>query len=395
MAYVKVKITVFMTEGGFDMNELKDYMRDVARFLDTTAGILDAHGYIIASTDESLLREQDPVVKAVLASEEPVVFNDNRTYMRINRGSHTPYVCFVEGTDDKSRAYIELMTRWIETSLTEHEQVAEREAFLKNVLLENELPGDIPLKAREYKIAYPIPRQVFNVHVNRDKLNEVLTVLLHLFPDWDRDFILPMDEENIVVILEMDPHNEDRTGDEMATRILDAINTEAMTHAFIGVGLPADVLKDTAKSYREASMALIVGNIFDEESSIMRYDKLGLGRLIYQLPKTLCKLFLSEVFEEGAYEALDDETLLTIQKFFENNLNGSETSRQLFVHRNTLVYRLDKVEKITGLDLRNFDDAVLFKLAQMVRQYLENKNTDMHFAGEPTKFSAHTETPVK
>lgn len=108
----------------------------------------------------------------------------------------------------------------------------------------------------------------------------------------------------------------------------------------------------------------------------MRYDKLGLGRLIYQLPKTLCELFLSEVFEEGAYEALDDETLLTIQKFFENNLNGSETSRQLFVHRNTLVYRLDKVEKITGLDLRNFDDAVLFKLAQMVRKYLEYQDSD-------------------
>ena len=137
--------------------------------------------------------------------------------------------------------------------------------------------------------------------------------------------------------------------------------------------MPADTLKDTAKSYREASLALTVGSIFESDTNIMRYDQLGLGRLIYQLPPTLCHMFLDEVFPKGAYEALDSETLLTIQKFFENNLNGSETSRQLFVHRNTLVYRLDKVQKITRLDLRSFDDAVLFKLASMVRKYLEKQ----------------------
>ena len=147
-----------------------------------------------------------------------------------------------------------------------------------------------------------------------------------------------------------------------------------MAKVRIGIGMPAEALKDIAKSYREASLALTVGNIFENKSKVMRYDKLGLGRLIYQLPPSLCHMFLDEVFPKGAYESLDNETLLTIQKFFENNLNGSETSRQLFVHRNTLVYRLDKVQKITKLDLRSFDDAVLFKLASMVRKYLEKQD---------------------
>jgi len=155
--------------------------------------------------------------------------------------------------------------------------------------------------------------------------------------------------------------------------------TDHLISARIGMGLIADTLKDTAKSYREACLALTVGNIFEPSSYLMRYDRLGLGRLIYQLPPTLCEMFLQEVFQAGAYEALDRETLTTIHKFFDNNLNGSETSRQLFIHRNTLVYRLDKVQKITGLDLRNFDDAVLFKLASMVRRYLERKDGPRYY----------------
>jgi carbohydrate diacid regulator len=362
------------------MEELKKYMQEAAAFMDRTAGVLDHEGLVLASTDVELEGTEDSVAKAVLASDKHIVFSGDRAYMKIDR-TRNSLICFVDGKDEQSQVYLELLKRWIESSYVDKDNVEEKETFIKNVLLENELPGDVPLKARDLKIAYPVPRQIYIVRVNPGKSADVLTVLEHLFPDWERDFVFPMDEENIVVMLEIHSGDKSRTASEESSLILDTINTEAKTHAYIGVSMPAETLKDTAKSYREASMALIVGQIFDEESSIMRYDRLGLGRLIYQLPKTLCELFLSEVFEEGAYEALDDETLLTIQKFFENNLNGSETSRQLFVHRNTLVYRLDKVEKITGLDLRNFDDAVLFKLAQMVRKYLEYQDAGNKTAG--------------
>ena len=159
----------------------------------------------------------------------------------------------------------------------------------------------------------------------------------------------------------------------VAVHITDTLSSEFYTKVSIGVSTIVDNIKDLARSYKEAQIAIEVGKVFDTEKFIINYENLGIGRLIYQLPPTLCNMFLSEVFPKGAYESLDSDTLVTIQSFFENNLNGSETSRKLFVHRNTLVYRLDKVQKITGLDLRSFDDAVLFKLAAMVRTYLEKQ----------------------
>ena len=144
-----------------------------------------------------------------------------------------------------------------------------------------------------------------------------------------------------------------------------------MVKASIGIGTIVDSTIDLERSYKEAKMALLVGGIFENDRPIVNYNNLGIGRLIYQIPVEFCKLFLNEVFRTGSFEMLDTETMLTIQKFFENNLNVSETSRQLYVHRNTLVYRLDKIEKITGLDLRRFDDAIIFKVAMLVKRYLD------------------------
>ncbi|NCA98857.1 MAG: PucR family transcriptional regulator, partial [Clostridia bacterium] len=225
---------------------------------------------------------------------------------------------------------------------------------------------------REYKIQYTTPRLAFLVKIDQSEEVDCLEIVQNLFPDKRTSFVLAMDEETIVLLTDYLKEDAEFI-DHTAATIMDTINAESLAKVRIGIGMVADSLKDAAKSYREASLALTVGNIFESDTYVMRYDKLGLGRLIYQLPPTLCHMFLDEVFPKGAYESLDSETLLTIQKFFENNLNGSETSRQLFVHRNTLVYRLDKVQKITGLDLRSFDDAVLFKLASMVRRYLEKQ----------------------
>lgn len=354
------------------MEELKKCIREVASFLDKTAGVLDADGIIVACTDESLEGSEDSSARAVLLSEEHIAITYGRTYMKLPVTERTSYICFIDGTDNVSRNYLELICNWIGAALKERNSDAEREAFLKNVLLENELPGDIPLKAREFKIPYSIPRVAFLIRIEQAEELDCMEILYNMFPDQRAASILAMDEETIVLLMDYPRDNPDEIN-EIANQILDNLNAESMAKVHIGIGMPAETLKETAKSYREASLALTVGNIFDNENYVMRYDKLGLGRLIYQLPPTLCHMFLDEVFPKGAYEALDSETLLTIQKFFENNLNGSETSRQLFVHRNTLVYRLDKVQKITSLDLRSFDDAVLFKLASMVRKYLEKQ----------------------
>ena len=356
----------------YKMEELKRCIREASRFLDKVAGVLDPDGIIIACTDEELEGTEDSSARAVILSDDAVAVTYGRTYMKLPVNDRLTTVCFIDGTDAVARNYLDLLCRWITAALKERNSDAEREAFLKNVLLENELPGDIPLKAREFKIPFTLARQAYLIRFEQAEEVDCVEILQSLFPDRRNNYILPMDEETIVLLAEY-PRDNPALIDEMANQILDNLNAESMAKVHIWIGMPAENLKDTAKSYREASLALTVGAIFESDSYVMRYDQLGLGRLIYQLPPTLCHMFLDEVFPKGAYEALDSETLLTIQKFFENNLNGSETSRQLFVHRNTLVYRLDKVQKITGLDLRSFDDAVLFKLASMVRKYLEKQ----------------------
>ncbi len=355
------------------MEEIKKCIREAARIVDRTVGVMDTTGLVIACTDASWEGIEDSSVRGVLMSEDIVASTSGKTYMKISVGEQIQYIGFISGTDATSRTYLELISQWIRAALRERNTDAERETFIKNILLENELPGDIPLKAREFKVPYASRRIVFLIRVLQSEGPGCVEILQNLFPDRKSHYVLAMDEETIVLLAEVG-EDLDKDIDEISKTILDNLNTESMSRVYIGIGMPAETMKDTAKSYREATMALRVGSIFESDQYVMRYDKLGLGRLIYQLPPTLCNMFLDEVFPKGAYESLDAETLLTIAKFFENNLNGSETSRRLFVHRNTLVYRLDKVQKITGLDLRSFDDAVLFKLASMVRTYLEKQD---------------------
>ena len=198
-----------------------------------------------------------------------------------------------------------------------------------------------------------------------------------MFPNKQTDFIVSIDENDIALVKEL---GDDMTLSQLqaiAKDICHTINSEIMAKATIGIGTIVDNIKDIARSYKEARVALDVGKVFDDEKTILSYEDLGIGRLIYQLPTTLCELFLSEVFKRGSINDLDPEIIYTIQKFFENNLNVSETSRQLYVHRNTLVYRLDKIQKITGLDLREFDQALIFKVAMMVNKYLISNRTKL------------------
>lgn len=358
------------------MEEIKRCMREVKRILNRTVGIMDTSGVIIACTEPEMEGIEDSSVRAVLKSDDVFVSTSEKTYYRLMNGDVTMYVAFIIGTEPSDRTHVELVAQWVKTALKDRNTDSERSTFIKNILLENELPGDIPLKAREFKIPYTLNRIVLIVRISRADGPECLDILQNLFPDSKTMHTFAMDEETIVLVMEVEGEFDEFVTDRSQI-IRDNLNAESMARVNVGIGMPAQALKDIAKSYREAVLALRVGSIFESEKCVMRYDKLGLGRLIYQLPPTLCNMFLDEVFAQGAYESLDSETLLTIAKFFENNLNGSETSRKLFVHRNTLVYRLDKVQKITGLDLRSFDDAVLFKLAAMVRTYLEKqeKNT--------------------
>ncbi|HHX30454.1 MAG TPA: PucR family transcriptional regulator [Clostridiaceae bacterium] len=357
------------------MMDIQKSLNEIAPHLGRTVGLADGQGVVFAASDERLIGSQDAAVRALLASGDDLATAGDKTYRIARRPDESYVISFSEGTDEAARGYVELLSRWIGAEQGKRDDSESRESehkhlFLRNVLLENELPGDIPLKSREYRIRYSDRRIILLVRCKPEEHRAVLETIQGQFEARPDDFVLPVDETDIVLMVEATDENMDSLK-TFLDKLIVTLKEEAMADVKIGVSMTALTLTETAKAYQQASIALIVGEIFENSgSSVMRYEKLGLGRLIYQLPITLCELFLREVFKPGTYESLDPVTMTTINKFFENNLNGSETSRQLFVHRNTLVYRLDKVEKITGLDLRNFEDAVLFKLADMVRDYL-------------------------
>ena len=252
-----------------------------------------------------------------------------------------------------------------------YDEKYDRSNFIKNVILDNILPGDIYLKSREFHFNTDVSRTVLLIRAIDASDIVIYDVVQNLFPDKTKDFVISINENDIALVKEIGKDIDSRDIEKLALSIADTLSGEFYTTVSIGIGSSVDNIKDLAKSFKEAQASLEVGKVFDTDKTIVSYSNLGIARLIYQLPTTLCETFLREIFKRGSIQSLDQETLFTIQKFFENNLNVSETSRRLFVHRNTLVYRLEKIKRITGLDLREFDHAIVFKIALMVNKYLQ------------------------
>ena len=232
------------------------------------------------------------------------------------------------------------------------------------------------MRAKELRVTADVPRGVFVVRALKKGESVPTDVVQSLFPDRQNDFVLSVGEGDVVLIRQVTEGAGIKELNKIASSIEEALRSGGESTVVVGIGTVATHLRDLAKSYKEAQIAIEVGKVFDTEKYIINYENLGIGRLIYQLPTTLCEMFLQEVFKKNPIDALDKETLFTIHKFFENNLNVSETARKLFVHRNTLVYRLEKIKKLTGLDLREFDDAITFKVALMVKKYLTSRGID-------------------
>ena len=249
---------------------------------------------------------------------------------------------------------------------------------IQNLLLDNLLRVDMYTRAEKLHIETDVKRVVYIIETKHEKDTSALETVRTLFANKTRDFITAVDEKSIILVKEVKGNESYDELDKTADVIIDMLNTEAMSAAHVAYGTIVNDIREVSRSYKEAKMALDVGKIFYSNKNVVAYNRLGIGRLIYQLPIPLCQMFIKEIFEGKAPDDFDDETLSTINKFFENSLNVSETSRQLYIHRNTLVYRLDKIQKITGLDLRVFDDAITFKIALMVvkyMKYMESKDT--------------------
>ena len=281
------------------------------------------------------------------------------------------YVLVAKGTGDDVYMVGKVAVCQLQNLVIAYKERFDRNNFFQNLLLDNLLLVDIYNRAKKLHIEASVPRAVYLVETKSEKDGIVTELLKGMFSSRAGDYITAVDESNVILIkqLENDPSPEGMAA--VAETIVSLINAEAMINVKVAYGTAVQELRDVSKSYKEAKMAMDVGKIFYAEKSIAAYSSLGIGRLIYQLPVNLCKIFIEEIFGDNDPTDLDEETLNTLNKFFENNLNVSETSRQLFVHRNTLVYRIEKIQKSTGLDLRNFDDALTFKIALMVGSYMK------------------------
>ena len=342
-------------------------MRDA---IDRTIGVIDETSVIIACSELGRIGEvNDSVTPELMASAEPFVVN-GYTYRSFGSRPRPEYAVFVLGTDPEAARYAALLAVSLASIKQFYDEKYDRSNFVKNIILDNILPGDIYLKARELHFNNDVSRVCMLIKITNKTDVAAYDVIQNLFPDKSKDFVININETDIALVKEIKPGIESKDLEKLAGSIVDTLSSEFYTHCVVGIGTAIEGIKDLARSFKEAQVALEGGKVFDTERSIVRYDNLGIARLVYQLPTTLCEMFLKEVFKKGSIESLDHETLFTIQRFFENNLNVSETSRKLFVHRNTLVYRLEKIKKITGLDLREFEDAIVFKVALMVKKYL-------------------------
>ena len=289
------------------------------------------------------------------------VFDDNQL----------EHILLAKGETDDTYMVGKIAAFQIQNLLVAYKERFDKDNFIKNLLLDNLLLVDIYNRAKKLHIDTDVRRIVFIIETKNEKDTNALETVRNIFSTKTKDFITAVDEKNIILVKEVKQTESYDDMNKIAKVVVDMLNTEVMSSVHVSYGTIVNEIKEVSRSYKEAKMALDVGKIFYENQNIIAYSNLGIGRLIYQLPLPLCKMFIREIFDGKSPDEFDEETLTTIDKFFENSLNVSETSRQLYIHRNTLVYRLDKLQKSTGLDLRVFEDAITFKIALMVVKYMK------------------------
>ena len=336
--------------------------------------ILDLSGRIVVTTMEitdALAQHAEEFADSM--AESQVI--DGFQYFKIFDDQRLEYILLATGMSENAYTVGKLAVMQIQNLLTAYKERLDKENFVKNLLRDNLLLVDIYNRSKKLHSEVELRRVACLIHADYEKDQNLLEATKEVESGADSDFITAVDEKSIVYVTPVNGDEGQAQFIQHAKEIKEGLNEYGIKDAKIAIGNVAETIKDVSRSYKEAQIALEVSKIFYEDASVIAYNQLGIGRLIYQLPLPLCKMFIREVFGDYSPDSIDEETLATIDKFFENNLNVSETSRQLFIHRNTLVYRLDKIQKNTNLDLRNFEDAIAFKIALMVVKYMKHMDT--------------------
>ena len=332
--------------------------------------VMDTDGKSLASTFPEQSSYEEEIISFVNSPADSQVVQGYQ-FFKIFDEHQLEYILMANGGGDDVYMVGKIAVFQIQNLLVAYKERFDKDNFIKNLLLDNLLLVDIYNRAKKLHIDTEVRRVIFIIETKNEKDSSALDNVRSLLGNKAKDFVTAVDEKNIIIVKEVDANDSYAELGRIAQNIYDILKNEGEEDILIAYGTVVNDIKEVSKSYKEAKLALDVGKIFFSDRRVIAYSTLGIGRLIYQLPIPLCKMFIREIFEGKSPDDFDEETLITINKFFENNLNVSETSRQLYIHRNTLVYRLDKLQKSTGLDLRVFEDAITFKIALMVVKYMK------------------------
>lgn len=349
---------------------LNKTIHDIYTILDVDCSIWSMEKKCLAMVGEGT-ESIERGVEALLNNEEEEFLTDREAFFLVRDNYEAVYILAVHEIVEQIQIIGRLCVSQLENLIHAYKERLDKNHFFQNLLLDNLLLVDIFNQAKKLGVEIERRRVVFLIEPKNEKDNIVLETMKGLYATGTKDFVTSVDEGHIILIKALETTEGYKELNHVAKAIVDTLNMEAMVNIRVAYGTIVNELKDVSKSYKEAGMALDVGRIFYEEKNVLAYNELGIGRLIHQLPVSLCEMFLQEVFDGRDVEQFDEETLSTVNQFFENNLNISETARQLYVHRNTLVYRLEKIQKMTGLDVRVFEDALTFKIAMMVANHMK------------------------
>ena len=331
--------------------------------------VMDTDGKEVAATTDMGNCSKQAVEFALSPADSQEI--QGYQYFKIFDEQQLEYVLVAGGSGEDVYTVGKMVAFQVQNLLVAYKERFDKDNFIKNLLLDNLLLVDIYSRAKKLHIQTDVSRVVLIVESENGKDNNALELSRTHFGSNSKDFITAVDENNVIVVKDLSESEAPKEIDKAARALEAYLLKEGVKNVHIAYGTVVREIKEVSRSYKEAKMALDVGKIFFDERDVIAYSELGIGRLIYQLPIPLCKMFIKEIFGGKSPDDFDEETLTTIHKFFENSLNVSETSRQLYIHRNTLVYRLDKLQKSTNLDLRIFEDAITFKIALMVVKYMK------------------------
>lgn len=354
--------------------KLHKALEEIRDITNIDVSIYSAKSKFITTVCNSIVNMESEVAQFIESFDENRII-EGCTFFRIEIEDELEYVLVLHSCSQEDLIIGKMAVCQVRNLVIGASEKYDRTQFIQNILLGNILSVDIMSKAK--KLHIDNKRRVCFVIDTGNKENDIaLEMVKNLSDIRSGDFVTSVDTHSVVLVKDVSAFSEEEMEEllnEIAESLVDNLQMEAMIRVRVGYGTVVEMLAQIVESFQEAKMSIEVGKIFYAHEYTISYSRLGIGRLIYQIPMRLCEMFIQEVFGDKVPDILEDEEAMsTINKFLENNLNISETARQLYVHRNTLVYRLERIEKAIGLDIRTFDDAMTFRIAVMVLAHMKN-----------------------